>query len=116
MNVVGVWTSVRVDTCPPVPVVTEVRVDLEEVCEVTAGGGSELEEGEEVVVDEEEEEDEEEEDEEIVNVDEVPGSAVVDVDGGSSEEVAEGIRVASEGGKVVCPEVKTAQAAATTTH
>ena len=113
MNVVGVWTSVRVDTCPPVPVVTEVRVDLEEVCEVTAGGGSELEEGEEVVVDEEEDE---KEDEEVVNVDEVPGSTVVDVDGGSSEEVAEGIRVASEGGKVVCPEVKTAQAAATTTH
>jgi len=113
MSVVGVWTSVRVDTCPPVPVVTEVRVDLEEVCEVTAGGGSELEEGEEVVVDEEEDE---KEDEEVVNVDEVPGSTVVDVDGGSSEEVAEGIRVASEGGKVVCPELNTAQAAATTTH
>ena len=119
MSVVGVWTSVRVDTCPPVPVVTEVRVVLEETCEVTAGGGSELEEGEEVVGDEEEEVDEEEdekEDEEVVNVDEVPGSTVVDVDGGSSEEVAEGIRVASEGGKVVCPELNTAQAAATTTH
>ena len=115
MNVVGVWTSVIVESCPPVPVVSEVRVVAEEVCEITAVGVSELVEVEEEVLEEEVDE-EEEEDEEVVDLDEVPGSAVVDVGGGSDEEVAEGIRVASEGGKVVCPEVKTAQAPATTTH
>jgi hypothetical protein len=111
MNVVGVWTSVTTETGPPVLV--EVRVLLEDVCEVTADGGSELIDVEDEAVDEKEEV---REDEEVINVDEVPGSAVVDVGGGSDEEVAEGIRVASEGGKVVCPEVKTAQAPATTTH